>query len=1024
MKFNIKLKMKFKIWNYIVFAVMSIVLAAMIVANCLCSINAGAITNLLCGNGLRFDGEEVEAALAESDALVRKIGDESIVLLKNQGGAKEGEGILPLKANERKLNLFGWSSTDAGFLLTGGGSGAATIQDEKKVTLADALRNVGGEERFEINENLLKKYTDYASKREDKQGDDPVTLIEPGESFYTEELMKEAKAFSDIAVITISRWASENMEIPYDQKKKGQSNDNSRTYLQISTEEEKLIELVTANFDKVIVLVNTANAMEMKFLDNEKIDAVLLVGLLGQSGTHAIRRVLTGEVNPSGRTADTYAYDLRSAPSYANKRRNDDHIHYVEGIYIGYKWYETAFADKLKHEAYGKTFDYSTEESYREVVQYPFGYGLSYSDFTWTVDSANLVMNGEKYELAGASVSNKKASIEVKVTVTNTGDVAGMDVVQLYYTPPYTPGQIEKSAVNLVAFAKTAVPEQSQELTLTFDLYDMASYDSYDMNKNGASTYELDKGKYSIKVMNNAHELNECENAEIEFEIASNLNYKLDPKTKQIVKNRFTGDTAYAGVPIDGSTAGSKIEYLSRGNFGETFPVDATPNRSGAEVSKANSYVYNGYENNERYTTAPKQGQNYGDEHLRLWTRADGSPATTSDLQGTGGVELKLNEELVEKLGRNYKAPEWEQLLNEITEAELYYLVECSGYSNAEMVSIGKAKNYDYDGPSGLQANAGTPDGVDKGKWTGFGGQMNLAQTFNIELAFSMGRTIGNEAQATGISGWYAPGVNLHRTPYNGRYFEYYSEDTVLSGWLGAYVIKGSLSANVYCYLKHFALSEMGQNPTRLNVWVTEQALRETYLRPFEIAVKEGGANGVMTAFNRIGGTWAGGSRALLTDILRTEWGFRGVVITDWSVGDGYMNPHQGVRAGNNIWLNPNHSSGAPLTRNAVNTNLARDAAHNMLYTICNTYCHYKDYDPADGEFTVSVGIKAKDKIFAWWIPALVALDVVVFGIIAFETTWIFIKARKRYKKIESSNQSGRETVTADSSNSSNDLNE
>lgn len=971
-------------------------MAAIIVADCLCYKNAGAITNLLCGAGIRFDGEDVQLAMAESDKLVRQIGDESIVLLKNENNT------LPLKASNRKLNLFGWASTDNGFLLTGGGSGAATIQKDKKVSLAAALRDNG---EFELNESLLEKYVDYRDSRSDKQGtgSDVVTLIEPPKSWYTKEMIDSAKAFSDTAVITIARWGSENMEIPFVQNKYGASNDNNRTYLQISTEEEDLIDLVTANFSEVIVLINTCNAMEMGFLDNEKIDAALLVGLLGQSGTHAVRKVLTGEVNPSARTVDTYPYDHRSNPTYANARRSGDHIHYVEDIYLGYRWYETAFADKLTHEAYGKTFDYSTEEGYRQVVQYPFGYGLSYTKFDWEITSALCISGNDEYNMRNASISNKKASFKITVDVTNTGARAGMDVLQLYYTPPYKSGEIEKAAVNLVAFAKTAVIEPGatqRGIELTFDMYDMASYDCYDKNGNGAATYELDEGDYYVSLMNNAHELDDCDGAQIKFNIPGKLTYKLDPDTKQIVKNRFTGDTAYGGTPVDGQGAGSEIVYLSRGDLGGTFPTSATPNRGGTAVAAANSYVYSGYDNNGKYTAEPVQGKDYGEKQMYIWRRKDGSAPTAEDLKGTSGVELELNEELVTKLGSNYKADEWEQLLNQITVEELLCLVEDSGYRNYEMTSIGKAENLDYDGPSGLQANVGTPSWMNKGTWTGFGGQMNLAQTFNVLLAFQMGRTIGNEATTTSISGWYAPGANLHRSPYNGRYFEYYSEDIVLTGDLAAYVIKGSSSANVYCYLKHFVLSEMGYNPTNLNVWVTEQALRETYLRPFEIAVKDGDANAMMSAFNRVGGTWAGGCRALLTDILRTEWGFRGVVITDWSTGTSYMNTYQGIRAGNDMWLNPNKGqNGSKLDRDSnVEINIARNSAHNMLYTICNTYVQYKNYDPAEGEFSVSVGIRAKDKVNAWWIPVLVVLNVLVFGIIIFETTWIFVKARKRYK--------------------------
>lgn len=1002
MKF--KLKMKFKLWNYIVLPILVIVMVALIVGDCLCVKNAGAITNLLCGAGLKFDGDDVQQALNESDKLVQQIGEESIVLLKNQGG-NDGKGVLPLDSSVKNVNLFGWSSTDAGFLLTGGGSGAATIMAEKRVTLKDAL--TFGDSRFAVNETLLNDYKAFCDRRFDYQGvlnEDTVTLVEPPKSWYTEERIQQAKNFSDTAVITISRWASENMEIPFVQNKYKAETDRSRTYLQISKEEEDLIDVVTENFENVIVLINTCNSMEMGFLDNEKIDAALLVGMLGQSGTHGIRKILRGEANPSARTVDTYPYDHKSNPSYANALRNADHIHYVENIYVGYRWYETAYAEKLIMEAHGKTYDYSTEEGYKAVVQYPFGYGLSYTTFEWEVTSAVWISGENENELENASIANKKASFKITLDVTNTGNVEGMDVIQLYYTPPYIKGGIEKAAVNMVAYAKTAIlkPGATQrDIELTFDLYDMASYDCYDKNGNKVTTYELDEGDYYLRLMNNSHEINACEGAEIKFNLPNKITYKLDPRTKQIVKNRFTGASAYGGASIDGQNAGSPVTYLSREKFGETFPLWGTTPRGGDTVSSANSFVYKGYDNNEKYTAQPVQGQDYGENNYYIWKRKDGKKATVGDLKGESGVELELNEELVTKLGTNYKAAEWEQLLNQITTAELFCLVEDSGYRNYEMTSIGKAHNLDYDGPSGLQMNVGTPEWMDQGKWTGFGGQMNLAQTFNSLLAFQMGRTIGNEATVTGISGWYAPGANLHRTPYNGRYFEYYSEDTLLTGELAAYVIKGAASANVYCFLKHFALSEMGINPRNLNVWTTEQALRETYLRPFEIAVKKGNANAMMTAFNRVGATWAGGNRALLTDVLRTEWGFRGAVITDWSDGDSYMSPHQGVRAGNNMWLNPNRGqNNAKLSRSSnVDVNLARDAAHNMLYTICNTYVQHKNYNPADGEFSVNVGIREKDTVFAWWIPVLVTVNVVIFGISIFEITWMCIKARKAYNK-------------------------
>ena len=980
--------MKFKVKHYLVLFAMIVLAVAMIVGNCICADNAQAITNLLCGTGITFDGEEIKQVTAQSDALVQQICEEGIVMLKNEGG-ENGKGILPLASDNRKLNLFGWSSCDNGFLLTGGGSGAAPIKWDKRETLVSGLKKQG----FEVNTSLIEKYAAFCGGRYDyADSDDPVTLIEPGRDFYTDSIINDAKAFSDTAVITLSRWGSENMEIPYYQKKYKAVRDNSRTYLQTSTEEDALIELVTANFDKVIVLLNLSNSMELGFLDNPKIDAVLSVGFCGQSGTNAIGKILKGDVNPSGHAIDTYVKDHKSNPSFANNRKEADNIHYAEGIFIGYKWYETAFADKLKHTVNGVTYDYSSEEGYKNVVKYPFGYGLSYTTFEWNVESVTYVSGEDEQPLENTKITNKSASVRVNVSVTNTGDRSGKEVVQLYACPPYIKGGIEKSALTLVDFAKTSElkPGMSETLTLEFDLYDMASYDCYDKNDNGVTAYELDAGKYSIKLMNNAHEINPCENAETSFTLENGFTYKLDPKTKQIVKNRFTGDAAYGGVPIDGSTAGGTVTYLSRNDFAKTFPVTATAPLTGGAVKTANKFIYSGYDG----VTAPEQGK---DGNIKIWTREDGSAASRDDLEGTSGNTLKLNEELVLELGKNYNSEQWDALLNQITIPELFNLVESSGYGNDAMISIGKAFNRDYDGPCGLSFPYGSiaPDA----SWSAYMSQTMLGATFSKQLAFAMGRAVGNEGATTGVSGWYAPGVNLHRSAFNGRFYEYYSEDGVLSGVLASYVIKGSTSANLYCYLKHFALSEMGVNPRSLNVWVTEQALRETYLKPFEIAVKDAEANAMMTAFNHIGGTWAGGNRALNNDILRSEWGFKGVVITDWSRGEDFMLPKQGLRAGNDIWLNPSDTVNNPLDRkDPVNIYLARNSAHNMLYTICNTYYRYKNYDPADGEFVANVGIRNVNKVFAWWIPVLVVVDVLIFGIIIFEIVWTLLKARKLYK--------------------------
>ncbi len=962
-------KKKIKTGNIITLVIMCVIMIALIVGDVVCSINAQAITNLLCGTGLNFEGEEVEEAMAVSDELVQDIADESIILLKNDNDT------LPLKSTQKKLNLFGWGATDKGFVLTGHGSGAARISAEKKVTLSQGLKASG----FEINETLLEKFVF-------KNGNNWMLTNDKEDAAFYDEMMPQAKEYSDTAIVVFTRFSGENQEVPYtNQNSHNWAKDTTRTHLELSKGEEMMINKVKNNFGTVIVIFACSNPMEMGFVEDSKIDAVLSVGMLGQSGTKAIGRILKGDVNPSGKTADTHPYDQQMNPSWANDRRDENHetngvtlnnhVHYVENIYVGYKWWETAavtgYYDSVSN-AYGTGYD--------GVVQFPFGYGLSYTDFTWTVKSVST---------EGQQVTSKKTEITVEVEVKNVGEVAGKDVVQVYATPPYYTGQIEKAHVNLMAFEKTKLlePNESETLTLTFDLYDIASYDSYDKNENGSATYELDAGTYHIKVMDDAHTLAACEKADTTFELPNALRYKLDPVTKRVVKNRFTGESAYAGVPVDGNTEGnaygSFITYLSRADFAGTFPKTRTPNRNESLLTNVTKTWYTGYDDE---ATMPVTNVDKG---MRLWTKADGSNATLDDLKGQGDTDLKFNKELALKLA-NYNAPEWDDFLNQISLAEMKNLVESSGYGTDAILSVGKAFNREFDGPSGFQPNYGAV--ADDTFFTGFPSEINIAATWNKKLSYQFGRAIAQEGNATGLSGWYAPEVNLHRSPFSGRYFEMYSEDSVLSGIMASQTIMGAKSLNTYCFLKHFALSEAGINPTLLYTWLPEQALRETYLKPFEIAVKKGEANAIMSAFNRVGPIWAGGSKPLLTDILRNEWGFRGVVLTDWSTGDGYMNTQQGIRAGNDMWLNPNDVNGIPLrTDNVVEMSRARNACKNMLYTICDTYSYFQE--ASEGQ---DITMAQTNKVFAWWIPLLVGINVIVVGIIVWQAIVVFVPFKKK----------------------------
>lgn len=976
--------------NIIFLCIIVVIAVVLIVANIIASIFSNAITDVLVGTG--DDLSNASEVLEESDALCREIGNESIVMLKNNGA-------LPLDKDEKSVSLFGIGAYDKAFLLKGVGSGSSTISPTKQVTLIDALEEAG----FKINQGIAQVYNSFDFTR------DGYNLAEPALGTI-ESKVESAKSESDLAIVVFSRTGGENMDNTANGGDNGgeiPKNINGRTYLEYTAEEEALLNMVKNNFDKVVVLLNTANTMHAGFIDDEKIDAAFSVGLLGQSAASAIPKLLTGEVNPSARVSDTYVYSPAYDPAYNNaygaeRFSGNGHLQYSEGIYFGYKWYETADA-----EGYFDDVSNSYGTGYDGVVQYPFGYGLSYTDFEWTVRSVSL---------ANGSTLTEDSSVTVEVDVKNVGEVAGKEVVQLYFTPPYFDGEIEKAHVNLLDFAKTDIiePGETDTVSLTFSAYDMASYDCYDMNGNGFMGYELDAGEYEIKLMNNAHEVNSCENAVTTYAVdGEGIRFAVDPLTKQTVENRFTGEDAYAGVPIDGSNVGLTQQYMTRADFEGTFPASrAEAPANMAKVNEGANYMNPVYDSAEMPVTgqendlrlayvATDTGEYEVDENGEQVLDEDGNPvkiyeysnAVLQQLDGRLKLEegqmLAYNEELMVELA-DYNSDTWNLLLDQMTIEDLAKLVECGGFRTEAIESIGKPLCFDYDGPAGFNTNSRTGNwngDVDTESWTSYPSETLIAGSWNKALLRAMGQSMGKEAQATGLNGWYAPGVNLHRSAYTARNFEYYSEDPVLSGKFAAEVILGAKENGLYCYIKHFAVSEMGPNPRKVNTWLSEQNLRENYLKPFEIAVKEGKANAMMTSFNRIGSVWAGANYSMNVEVLREEWGFKGSLVTDWSMGDGIgdMNPKQGIRGGNDIWLNPYDKNNNPLDRtNAVDMACARNAAHNILYTLVDTWNYY--------QFDATV----KEAPFAWWIPVLVVFDALAYGGLAF---WAFWNIRSIIKK-------------------------
>lgn len=932
----------------IILAAAVLVLAGvMIAANIVLAVNSTVIHSWFDkSTSSSYNNEEQQAAITQGDELVQDIAEQSMVLLRNENDT------LPLdKESQGKVNLFGWSSSDAGFLLVGGGSGGTTLNDDISYTLQEALTHEG----IEYNPALSQRYAAFDDTDADANNtQNTLTSVQnPGESFYDDELMSSAKEYSDTAIVVISRYGSEN-SIGGNSELYNISGYPNGSYLELTDNERLMFEKINEyEFENVIVLLNVCNLVECGFLEEYDVDACIYVGTPGQSGALAIPRIIYGDVTPSGRNADLYAYDWQTYnPVMANNYYISENIVYAEGIYYGYRWYETADAEGYFDDV---TNDYGS--GYDAVVQYPFGYGLSYADFEYIVES-----------WPSETALTEDGEYSVSVRVVNIGDRtgnahSGREVVQLYYTPPYIEGEIEKSHVSLLAFGKTAEldPGESQVITLTFSAYDMASYDAYDANNNDYSCWELDEGAYELKLMSDSHNVvtalgENSEAATFTMTAAADIAIDADPVTGGEVTNRFTGSDAYGGLPIDGTTSSAKSDvdniYMSRANGFADFPTErATP----AVTDINDDFVYDIPDE----LSAEASRYSYGSGGpLRLTQLEDGSAPSAGDLDGTSRNPLVYNEELMRDLW-DYESETWDVLLDQMSKTEIVTLIQYGGFQTSDIVSIGKPRILDRDGPAGF--NNSVSGGTRYDSWTAFPSESLIACSWSTELSYYIGLSQGAVGNSTGVNGWYAPGVNLHRSQYNSRNFEYYSEDPVLSGELAAEVIRGAKNNNLYCYMKHFAASEAGRNPFNWNTWLTEQTMREIYLKPFEIAVKEGGANAVMSAFSNIGNIWAGGNAALCTDILRGEWGFKGSVITDYFAAD-YMVPTTGIMAGNDLYLAPGGVGSASISlpnNDRDKLYAARRAAKNILYTLVDTYMtatEYRSGDGVDDRYNVEIG--------------------------------------------------------------------
>ncbi len=1011
-------------------------------------------------------GAENTAARAQGEALVEQIQEEGTVLVRNEANTEGGAPVLPLGSEVTKVNVFGWASED--WVFSGSGSGTISgTQNRNDATqtqlydLYDALEEYG----IEYNSDLRAMYKRYRDRRDKasplEKGDSGGSLhsfsyefsmlYEPGitdENYYTSELLSAAKGYSDTAFVVLGRTTGESNDCPKVQYKYRGTTDPERTYLEISTEEEELLKYVGNNYTNVVVLINSTNTMELGFLETiPGLDACLIVGATGSAGAKAIPELLWGKtlriergengeevsrdsapISPSGRTTDTYAYDLTTNPTYVNTgagvkgtgNNGEDttafytnatrlyptteqhtngstnvpysgvaYTDYQESIYVGYKWYETADAAGFWTSDRAKAQWKDITSGYNDVVQYPFGFGLSYTTFEWTVRDV-------KVEKGSASDLTANSVITFEVAVTNTGDFPGQDVVQLYYTAPYTAGGIEKASVNLVAFGKTQQvlqPGDTESVFLEVKADDMKSYDCYDANNNGFAGYELEAGDYILSLRTDAHTLASDrlgnKDAEYTYTVKNTIRIENDSTTDEPVENRFTageGVTLTDEVAIDGNSDGTAtITYLSRENFATTFPYERAANRAMADtVRKYNLYTKDlaaAWLTRHSDAQEPVMGSGSGQLVYDATEDADGNPMGITELGRQLGQEENYdNDDL------------WKPVLDQLTQSELQQLV-LHGYTKTMVLeSVGKPDTRDLDGPNQIGSFSGLAKGA-----TGFSSVV-LAQTWNTQLAYSMGLAVANESADRSINGWYGPAMNLHRSPFGGRNYEYYSEDAYLSGIMAANEVEAAKNGGVFCYLKHLCLYESESGRDGMYTWLTEQALREAYIKPFEICVKEGGATGIMTSYGRIGAVWTGGSEALLTEVVRNEWGFKGAILTDYADHHNFMNGDQMLRAGGDLWMDgaTNNGSFSQETNSAAFKQALRSAGKHVLFMYLNALDTQAAYNEAiaNGEIdSVPIHTSSRDLNFRWYIPVLVAVDVIALGGCGF---WIFKVLRKK----------------------------
>ena len=932
-----------------------------------------------------------EETVENGEAVTRELCEEGFVLLKNQGGA------LPLDAGET-ISLIGRGAVDPLY----GGSGSGNVDVSKAASPYSGIAQAG----FSMDDASY----DYFMREKDNYKRCAIIMDKYEQSqWLIGEVANDGSGVhpftvngESVAVYVISRAGGEGWDLSSDllrdakesaafadAVKSGTAKAEYETYvpgqhqLELSTYEKNWLKFCEDNYDKTIVIINSSNVMELGELEADAgVDAILWVGGPGSTGFDALGNILSGKVNPSGRTVDIYPADFTKDPTFVNTAAinqysdigagdvaaGDNSIaaafttQYEEGIYLGYRYYETAAEEGF--------IDYD------EAVVYPFGYGLSYTSFE---QSATWQQNGD--------------SITATVTVKNTGGVPGKEVVQLYYSAPYTEGGIEKSSVVLGDFAKTPMlqPGGSAEVTVTIDRKDMASYDYKGVKIEGGG-YVLEAGDYVLSLRANSHTVLPGDDKTYTYTLGSDVLYTevttvADGEIlfeKQPAVNRFNDVSA---IFKDTPTAGYALQ-MSRADFAGTFPTAPT-----ADDLLAKKITLT-YEKDGKTVTETIADQ------LKIFDPATDLIDEDAEMPTMGAQNGLL---LSDMRGIGYGEAIWEDFLDQLTEADYTSLaaqaLASNAYNTPEVESLGKGRTQDFDGPQGFSSLFGSTG------CCAYCSEVVIASTWNLELARKMGDAIGEESIINGYHGWYGPALNIHRSPFSGRNFEYYSEDAMLSGKICAAVVEGAADKGCYAYIKHFALNDTEvKRTTNQCTWATEQTIREIYLKPFQYVVENTstemkyisddqgtvstvtmpGLKAIMSSFNRIGGTWAGGSYALMNEVLRGEWAFRGVAISDFNLYE-YMPADEGLRAGTDMQLA--FGKGFADTESATSRQAMRTAYKNMCYTVANSN-YMQGVAPGS---TIVYGL-------AWWQAAIIAFDVVV-GVLAVAcAAFIVIDLRRRNK--------------------------